>query len=459
MLTLANAHFPGSVDLAQADEFAKRVERMSGRRIRIEVVPEASGGNVNEPEPALAQMVADDEYDLGLIASRAFASLDVTSLQALTAPFLVTDHTRLVEVVTSDLADDLTSGLSEVGLESLGLWPDGLRHPFAIGSPVLGPEDYEGKDFRAIHAETTTAMFEALGATTDDYSGPSYDVAAAKGRLDGAEGGFPVGMPVPSVATGNVTFFPKVNVLVVNEATADELGEERLQLLHEAADATRDWAITAMPDEAAAAQSFCDAGGTVVTASDAQVSALEEAMAPVYEWLEQDELTADLIAAIDELPEASTTEDAVVCSPKRGKGMPASSGDEEPAIADGVYRYEITEEYLVDGGIDPGQAAKDAGVSTVTMKDGVYTETWRNEVVGKNHCTGKYVVVGSRMFMQFTPGGGCVGAWTATATVDDGSVTWSEIQAIPPDAPEYTAEWEVYLGQPWTRIGDVDDVK
>jgi TRAP-type C4-dicarboxylate transport system substrate-binding protein len=456
-LTLASPDFPGQPGMAQAEEFARTVAKLSGRRIRIELVPEAAGVNVPGFEVEVAQKAADGELDLALVASRAWASLDVTSLQALTAPFLVTDPTRLTEVVTGDLVEKLTSGLSDVGLVGLGLWPESLRHPFAIGEPLLAPEDYAGKDFRAPPAVTTTAMFEALGATTNFISGPAYDVAAAKGRVDGAESALSVGMPAPSVATGNVTFFPKVNVLVITEAAADELGENRLELLSEAADATRDWAITQMPDEADAAQSFCDTGGTVVLASATQVTAMEEAMAPVYAQLEQDELTAELIGAIDELPESSAAGDDLICAPDPSKEMPASSGGTKPAIADGVYRYEVPVDYLVDNGIDPSQAAKDAGTTTVTMKDGVYTEQWRNEVSGEVTCTGTYVVVGSRMFMQWTPGGGCVGAWAATATVDDGTVTWSEIQAMPPDPPELTADWEVYLGKPWTRIGDVDE--
>jgi hypothetical protein len=34
------------------------------------------------------------------------------------------------------------------------------------------------------------------------------------------------------------------------------------------------------------------------------------------------------------------------------------------------------------------------------------------------------------------------------------TITWSEIQAIPPDPPELTSDWEVYLGVPWRRIGE-----
>ena len=125
-------------------------------------------------------------------------------------------------------------------------------------------------------------------------------------------------------------------------------------------------------------------------------------------------------------------------------------------MKDGTYRYETSLEYLLANGMQESEARANAGVFTVTMNKGAYTERWHNEMVGDKTCRGEYVVVGARMFMTWTPGQGCAGARAATATVKGNQITWSDIQAIPPEGPDATPSWKTYLGVPWTRIGNAD---
>ena len=99
------------------------------------------------------------------------------------------------------------SGLDAAGVVGLALFPEGLRHPFALGDPLLGPDDYQGAVMRSPTSATIAAMFEALGATTnDDEPDPSTHTGVESSYL----------LDPPGTATGNVTFFPKVNSLVIN---------------------------------------------------------------------------------------------------------------------------------------------------------------------------------------------------------------------------------------------------
>ena len=105
--------------------------------------------------------------------------LGVSTLQALTTPFLITQDKVAAEVVQGDLAGRLMSGLDEVGVEGLALYPEGLRHPFGYERPLRGPRDYVGGTIRAAYSHTTYEMFEALGATAvDDEPDPTTQAGA-----------------------------------------------------------------------------------------------------------------------------------------------------------------------------------------------------------------------------------------------------------------------------------------
>jgi TRAP-type C4-dicarboxylate transport system substrate-binding protein len=127
-------------------------------------------------------------------------------------------------------------------------------------------------------------MFEG-----DDYEG------AESGLLQAASlNGNPT-------ATGNVTFFPKYQVLFANGAAFDKLSEEQRAIIRQAALATQAKALAEHPGEVEAARAWCAEKGAIVLASDEQIAAFEKAAQPVFDWIEQDPLNAELIAAIRDL--------------------------------------------------------------------------------------------------------------------------------------------------------------
>ena len=88
------------------EEFARQVEQLSGGDLTIEPVWEAGrlpgGGSTHRgADEVVAGMVQSGELDMGMIPVRAWDTLGVSSLQALSAPFLVTSS-ELTESVTGD---------------------------------------------------------------------------------------------------------------------------------------------------------------------------------------------------------------------------------------------------------------------------------------------------------------------------------------------------------------------
>jgi TRAP-type C4-dicarboxylate transport system substrate-binding protein len=306
-LRLATDDAPGELVSAQQIQwFADRVAELSGDLLLVEPDWAANGDLEHAWDQAAAQLVIDGDDELALIPSRAWDLLDVTSLQALSTPMLITDQGLAATVVGGDLAPQLMSGLDAAGVTGLAMFPEALRHPFGFSGALLEPSDFAGGVVRTPASAASTLLFEALGATAVD----SEPDAATMVGSDSDYGREPSG-----TATGNLVWYPKVNVLVANSSALGELSAEQRGWLEQAALDTRQWAVENLPSEPDAAGAWCASGGTIAAASDEQLAAFAAAVAPVRAQLAADTLTGGLIAAIEGLKAAGDPEPPVVACP------------------------------------------------------------------------------------------------------------------------------------------------
>jgi hypothetical protein len=335
----------------------------------------------------------------------------------------------------------MLAGVEDIGVFGLGLFPDGLRHPFGFHAPLLGPESYDGAILRVPSSATTKAMFEALGAVVTD-------AAIDEDSQSGMESSYM--QRAIGAAAGNVVFYPKVNSLVINADAYAELSDEHQAVLGEAMDHTRAWAIANLPGDAVAASEYCDAGQSVVLASTGQLAALKEATQPVYAELERDPLTKALIEEVRvmaaSVPSSSTT--PAGCG--EATDLSTASGQENNEAVNGIYRLELTEEALRAGGVTEVDIRNLAGVWTITLKDGVLHQ----EVAGgSSFTTGEipYTVSGDLFTIHFEPidGGDETYRWELTPT---GDLDLTIVEVSPP-ALAFVEQW---TAEPWARIGDVD---
>src|SRR5262249_8632746 len=158
----------------------------------------------------------------------------------------------------------MLESLAPLGLVGLTLWPEDLRHPFSVvpDKPFLTPADFAGAHMRAAPSDVTYQIIDALGATPTFEDG-EYEVAESGLRQGGTLNGKPI-------ATGNVTFYPKFQVLFANGAAFARLSEEQRTVLRQAAAAAQKKAIAEHPREVDAATDWCAQGNTIVLATDAQ---------------------------------------------------------------------------------------------------------------------------------------------------------------------------------------------
>ncbi len=413
-LRLGTDDGPDAPGAQQITHFADEVASRSGGAITIEPVWHADHDKPHWDQ-VVAGMVIDGQLDLGMVPSRSWDDLGVTSLQALTAPFLVTTDTLTAAVVSDDqLTGQLVSGLPSVGVSALGLFPEGLRHPFGFHGPLRGAADYRGGIVRAAWSRSTNAMFKDLGASVTD-------ALADTSTMIGAESSYR--LSPAGVATGNVVFYPKVNVLVIDDDARAGLTDEQVAVLDDASDATKAWVLDTLPTDAASAATFCAEAGRIGSASQADIDSLVAATAGTVAHLRADPTTA---ALIDEIQALAASDPA----PDRPTACPSEQASGQ-SLVNGTFTVTMTADEAAAAGVtDQGVIDENAGDYVLTLADGTWTEEQKYTSGPKTgttfHGTGGYTLTGTRLkwFWGHEPG-----AWTEAdvAVQEDGSIVFSSI--------------------------------
>ncbi len=150
----------------------------------IELAEEwAITGTDADVEQQIVGAVTAGDLDLGWVGTRAFAELDVTSFDALTAPFLIDSYALQEAVLGSDIPDRMLAGLDGPQMTGLAVIGGGLRRPIAVEGPLRNPDDFTGITFHGWRSPQNAATIEALGAEYRGDAGAAGD--AGFGRRDG----------------------------------------------------------------------------------------------------------------------------------------------------------------------------------------------------------------------------------------------------------------------------------
>ncbi len=137
-------------------------------------------------------------------------------------------------------------------------------------------------------------------------------------------------------------------------------------------------------------------------------------------------------------------------------GCGGGSDEATEPLRDGVYGYELTEQYLLDNDISTEQAKNESGVHETTLDGGSFVDRWRSGSGTTGSCEGTYEEDGNRVTFRWTSG--CFGDWAMSHTVEGDQVTWHDMEALPPHDSDLDQNvTEVFNGIPWTRTGDVPE--
>jgi TRAP-type C4-dicarboxylate transport system substrate-binding protein len=437
-----------SIDQTPAVEyFVKRVEELSERNVRIEVVDEWAEF-ASDAEQQVVRDVASGEADLGWVGTRIFDTLGVKSFQALTAPMLIDSYALQNAVIESGITDEMIQGLDDLGVVGLGVLPDGLRKPIGVTAPILGSADWQGITFGTLMSNSQAEAIRALGATPAQIFGPERREALEKGTIQGFEFSMwlykskPEWPRLAPYVAANVNLWPQMDVLLANPAGFAALSGEQRGWLEEAARVAAGRSTALADMEADAVDDSCRLGARFAKASTADLAALEAAFAPTHANLEQHPETKAFIERIQELKESTHAEPVLAISAEctgTAPGQATGGTGNPPARLNGTYRFVLTQadEDELLGGYDPPYPR----TNTWILKNGHFEVT----VDTGGGSTGSYSVDGNRITFEHV---GSDYTTTFTFTVDDeGNLS---LDPVPPMDPGDAFENGAHTV--WTKI-------
>jgi TRAP-type C4-dicarboxylate transport system substrate-binding protein len=415
VLTLANMDTdPTNID---SPDFIAAVERASGGSIRIdETHGWRSDAPLGEQEQRTIEDVRAGKVDLAVIPARAWDTVGVTSFQALVAPFLVDSADLERRVVESEVAARMLEGVEPLGLAGLALLPGALRYPLGVSKPLLGPADYEGATIGIRPSGVAELTFRALGGEAEVFA-PGSLAGLDGAELDPVTIAFVRYDEQSTALTANVVLWPRAVTIVMNRKAFDALSDTQQAVLATAGREAIEGYISRWADHDGLLGRVCNGGHfQLATASAGDREALRAAVQPVYEELERDPVTRELIASIEAMrgQELLAGAESLRCA---DEGAAASAGSETSPELEGRWEATLSRDELVQAGaVSPETARNLAGDWALELGDGtIRALNADTDTVG---ATGTYSVEGAVMTIVWqegtgiTPGSSNVLGWS-----------------------------------------------
>lgn len=356
----------GNHDYLQTDPtaatFVAAVRRLSDGSVKLDV-REGWRFYDQDYERATIGDVAQRDLDLALVGARAWDNVGVTSFRALLAPFLIDSFPYEQRVLESPLVDQMLDGVEGRGLVGLAVLPGVLRRPLGVSRPLVRPRDYERAAMAIRAGGVARATFRELGGSSSTFRAeqlPAFDgseldaTTILNNRYD----------LHARALTANVVLWPRPTTLVMNRKAYDALSSGQQQLLRDAARETFAPLLeTLRSEERTSLAALCQDGHlALVTASSGDRAALRRAVQPVYDELERDSLTRELIAEIEDLRAGLPSSEPLRC-PNARRTVPRTA-------LDGRWRADLDAEALAAAGASKEEVELVEGPMTLEFHEG-----------------------------------------------------------------------------------------
>jgi TRAP-type C4-dicarboxylate transport system substrate-binding protein len=345
-----------------AEHYVAAVKRLSGGSVTIRVKEGWRYYELDYERPTISD-VRHGDVDLAVVGARAWDRAGVTSFRGAVAPFLVDSFALQRLLLESSLVEPMLGGVERLGLVGLALLPGGLRRPLGVARPLLAPDDFRGTTIGIRPAGVAQATFRALGGSAKAFP----PMPTGLSGLDGAESDVPTIMnnrydTRARFLTANVVLWPRLTTVVIDREAFDSLTADQQEALREAGrEVLAPLLARLQADERTSLRALCQAGRTsLVTASAADRSALRKAVQPVYDRLDRDPLTRDVVAEIEKLRARVTRAQAVLhCAP--------IGVDRGPPELTKRWHVDLTAAELVAAGAQRDEAESFRGRVTVEL--------------------------------------------------------------------------------------------
>jgi TRAP-type C4-dicarboxylate transport system substrate-binding protein len=290
----------GSVTPSQ-QAFIDRMNELSEGSVTLNVSENWQGSGAGSAEDALAKAVLAGDVDIAWVPVRSLGAIGVSGINALEAPLLVQSHDQQRAVALGVPGELITNSLRSTKVAGLALLPGPEQYPVAAGTPLLGVGDWAGKSVQITGQNPVEASaLTALGASPAEGAGTVAEVVGGAAQAttaspsDLAPGG--AGAEGPYL-TSNVALWPRMSIILINRDVLDRLSSRQHGFLEGSVVRAQDIEM-AEPDVEAMVKDACAAGVKFATASQDDLTALSEAVQPVFATLSGDPKEAPLLDAI-----------------------------------------------------------------------------------------------------------------------------------------------------------------
>jgi TRAP-type C4-dicarboxylate transport system substrate-binding protein len=416
-------------------EFVREVESRSGGRYQLE--PHRVTYGSLDAEQNVIDEVRAGRADVGAVGARTMSALGVHTYEPLIAPLVVDSYDLQSDVLgDQQLVHQMGSGLDEVGLVAIGVFPGPLRY-LASREPMARPSDFVGKRVAISKSAVAQDTFEELGATTGDIA-----AGQAIARFDAVESHLSAIVydnydRVRPFITADLALWPRSIVLFMTKERYEQLGAEGQALLRDAVsagigDATRRLKLGV----AESLGVLCRRGQSFVASSPEDARSMREGVEPILERISSDATAKTILERIQVLK----TSFAAAAPPRCGQTQPSSTPPSiTPATTelDGRWQACPTVEDILAAGGEPVEARENAGCTTWTFHAGTFTESGPMAPSGQ---AGSYEVDGDMISVRRANGEEFVFRWSLFR----GRLTFAD-PAIPgaiSPAPVRAVPWE-----------------
>ncbi|MGJ9457893.1 TRAP transporter substrate-binding protein [Oceanobacillus sp. CF4.6] len=277
-------------------EMAENVEERTDGRVVIEVFPFSELGAERE----LTEGMTLGTVDL-VVSSTAPVTNFVPELAVLDAPFIFNDRESAVEILEGEIGDELFAALEEQGIIGMSWAENGYRHITNSTHPIEKPEDLNGVKIRTQENEIHLAAFEEMGAQPTPMAWTEALTALQQGVVDAQEN--------PAIVADQYSLFEanqqymtltghvySVAIYMMSKQTHDELPEDLREIVLEEGQrigaVERDMIIEM---EKESIETLKEQGMEIIEEVD--VAPFQEAVSPVYELVEHQELLNKILEA------------------------------------------------------------------------------------------------------------------------------------------------------------------
>ncbi len=160
----------------------ERLQHYSDGQMRLDLYPGGQLGNERE----LIELLQIGSLAMTKVSASPLEGF-VPEMQVFNIPYVFRDKEHYLQVLDSEIGQQLLDAPAAVRLKGMGYYDAGSRSFYTVKRPVHKPADLTGLKIRVQESQTAVRMVAALGGTATPIAWGELYTALQQGVVDGAE--------------------------------------------------------------------------------------------------------------------------------------------------------------------------------------------------------------------------------------------------------------------------------